>query len=392
VLARASPTGVQQVRNSAPRFPADSNPLERTTRNRTRVLKCQHARTFSRYGGDAPDKNRTCARGLGNRCYPNRDSKKVVTNDYNLPVEVRELSPLLDAYWARLGRDNAAAGTRTKYRQHVGAFLTWLGDRDPAAVQRAIVEEYLDAWYAKSSPAPATVAARIAALKSFYRYLEDRELLVTPEGHELRNPVEKIKAPRRRRKSNDWLGDDEDKALLSAKTTEQERIVVWLLRWSGLRVSEACGLLISDVDLKREELRVRESKSDSGQRSVPIVPELHVELRAWIDHLKRIDRYRANGPLLVTSNGTHMKTQFAWRLVKRVAHRAGVRVNGDGDLATSISPHTLRRTFGSHLLNHGVRLESVSKLLGHADTRVTEASYAEMLDETVRVEVLRAVS
>src|SRR4051794_12291355 len=90
--------------------------------------------------GSAPDKNRTCARGLGNRCQVNRDVKKVVTNDYNVLVEVRQLSPLLDGFTSRLARDNVADGTRRKYRQHVGAFLTWLGDRDPATVRRLDVE------------------------------------------------------------------------------------------------------------------------------------------------------------------------------------------------------------------------------------------------------------
>ena len=85
-----------------------------------------------------------------------------------------------------------------------------------------------------------------------------------------------------------------------------------------------------------------------------------------------------------------MKPQFAWRVVKRVANRAGVRPNNGA--SSEISPHTLRRTFGSHLLNKGVRLESVSKLLGHADTRVTEAAYAELLDETIRAEVRRAIA
>jgi integrase len=105
-----------------------------------------------------------------------------------------------------------------------------------------------------------------------------------------------------------------------------------------------------------------------------------------------------------------MHSSYVWRTVKRVAHRAGVRVvsctcgagvssshvigcprTQSGENLSRVSPHTLRRTFGSHLLNRGLRLEVVSKLLGHASTTVTERSYAELLYETARREVLQAL-
>jgi site-specific recombinase XerD len=83
-----------------------------------------------------------------------------------------------------------------------------------------------------------------------------------------------------------------------------------------------------------------------------------------------------------------MHPQFAWRLVKRVAARAGIHLDSNG--TSSVSPHTLRRTLGSDLLNRGVRLEVVSKLLGHASTTITEQAYAELLDSTIAAEVLAA--
>jgi site-specific recombinase XerD len=85
-----------------------------------------------------------------------------------------------------------------------------------------------------------------------------------------------------------------------------------------------------------------------------------------------------------------MHSQFAWRLVKRAALRGGVHVDSTG--TSSVSPHTLRRTLGSDLLNRGVRLEVVSKLLGHASTTITEQAYAELLDSTIVAEVLAATA
>ena len=84
------------------------------------------------------------------------------------------------------------------------------------------------------------------------------------------------------------------------------------------------------------------------------------------------------------------------KCVKIVAHRGGVRPWPEGadkghENLSQVSPHTLRRTFGSHLLNNGVRIEVVSALLGHADVRVTQQAYAELLQATIAREVLQFV-
>jgi integrase len=112
---------------------------------------------------------------------------------------------------------------------------------------------------------------------------------------------------------------------------------------------------------------------------------------AWFGHLEGKGQRRADLPVLVTKNGTPMKAQFRWRLIKRVAGRAEVRPL-PGKQLSEVTPHTRRRTFGTDLLNRRMPLEHVSKLLGHADTRVTQACYAELLDETVRAAAIKAWS
>jgi integrase/recombinase XerD len=187
--------------------------------------------------------------------------------------------------------------------------------------------------------------------------------------------------PQEERKANDWLNSKEDEALLRAARTPQERIVVYLVRFSGLRIGEAASLLNEDVDTVAESITVRKSKTPSGRRAVPMLPELRPEVLAWQRYQRTRLLFDARLPFLATSNGAPMWPQYAWRVVKRVATNAGIR---------SVSPHTLRRTFGSDLLNGGVRLEVVSKVLGHASTTVTERSYAELLDATLVSEVLLA--
>jgi integrase len=228
-----------------------------------------------------------------------------------------------------------------------------------------------------------------------------------------RNPMRAVIAPPVERRANDFLTADEDAALLSVKCSEHERIVVWLLRWTGLRVSEACSLTLGDVDLAPavESVHVRTSKTSAGRRSIPLPPPLVPEIRAWLLALDARGLNSPTTPFLATRRGTPMKPSFVWRLVKRVAARAGVRVvqcscssgrvthHGpgcprtlNGENCSELTPHTLRRTYASHLINLGLRLEVVARLLGHSRTSVTERSYAELIGPTIRRELLAVLA
>ena len=298
----------------------------------------------------------------------------------------RNTMVLLESYGARLARQGLAASSRRKYLAAVERFLRSIDGADPATVSRQQVDDYLDRWHAAEQPAANSVRLHLSALKSFYGYLDDRGLLAG------RNPVERIKAPRVRRRPNDRLRADESETLLAACLTEQEKVLVWLLRWTGLRVGEALALTGEDVDLERRVIRVRASKTDAGLRTVPIVDELGVVLLAWIERLRTRKDWRPDLPLLATRGGTAWKEQYAWRLVKRVAHRAELRIGGPGPLATAVTPHTLRRTYASDLINRGVPLEHVSKMLGHSDVRVTQQAYAELEDATAHAAIRRALA
>jgi integrase len=218
-----------------------------------------------------------------------------------------------------------------------------------------------------------------------------------------------VVAPALEQRPNDFLRPIEDAALLDCGSPAAERIVVWLLRWTGLRVSEACALKLEDVDLTpgRENLLVRKSKTAAGIRTLPLVPCLLPELELWLADLRSRGTMSPQSPLLATATGSAFKPTFVWRLVKRAGARAQVRpvecVCGSplrtrhergcprtttGENVSAITPHTLRRTFGSYLLNKGLRLEVVSRLLGHSSTVVTERAYAELLGATIRDELL----
>jgi integrase len=248
-------------------------------------------------------------------------------------------------------------------------------------------------------------------LRAFFAWAEKLDLLVS-NGNPHSNPMTQIVTPVVPQRPNDRLQPREDVALLSEPQTAEERVIVWLLRWTGLRVSEAVQLRVGDVELAsgREAVHVRRSKTYAGTRVIPVVPELVAELESWLAYLATTGRGGADTPLLATSRCTPMKTTYIWRVVKRVAARAGVRVTPctcgsstayrhnrgcpqttSGENVSAVSPHTLRRTFATDLLNRGVRLEVVSKLLGHSSVAITQKAYATLLDSTARRELLTAL-
>jgi integrase len=302
------------------------------------------------------------------------------------------------------------------YAQGVGDLL--------ASAERSIVELtasdldiYLSRWRKafierhRRPPSPATYRNRVNALKAFYSWLERFELLRDADGAVVSNPMRWVDAPRVEQRTNDWLRSAEDQALMSAPIPAHERFIVDLLRWTGLRVGEAVSLMASDVDLApgNETIFVRESKTPAGRRALPVLPVLIPALSDRV-HALTLASSSSDAPILLTRHRTPMKPSYVWRVVKRASFRAGVRVvpclcqteqsthqlgcprTRTGEHLSRVSPHTLRRTFGSHLLNHGVRLEVVSRLLGHASTSVTEQAYADLLYETARREVVRALA
>ncbi len=263
--------------------------------------------------------------------------------------------------WLALRR---SPGTVAKYGQHLRAFADWAGDRDLCEITAREIEfEFLGPW--SQTVAKPTIRNRIAALRSLYEFAERYELVD-------RNIMRRIEPPPRDDHMGDWLRTEADARVLGSCVSPIERIVVYLLRYTGLRVSEACALRWGDVDLDAQRLTVRESKTPAGRRTIPLPPILIPQLRTW--------RQRNGGVyVLGTKHGTSMKPQFVWRVVKRVGERAGIE---------GLHPHSLRRTYGSSLINDGLRLEVISKLLGHSSTMVTEKSYAALLDETIAREAM----
>jgi integrase len=313
----------------------------------------------------------------------------VLVNSTLISLRPTNVPEAIVAFKAFLTRRRRSPLTVKRYGLVLSDFERWAGDRPPGSITTAEIDAgYLADWERRfikrrgRQPSDQTVRARICALSSFYTYLSDYGLLVNADGHAVANPMAAIESPRIEVGPPDWLKPEEDGKLLACSMDDAERIIVFLLRMTGMRVGEARGLKWSDVDFEDQTISIAKSKFGKS-RVVPIFPELLPHLLQWSAVLERKGLLARNGPVLSTRNGTPMVSQHIEKLVARVGIRAG--------LEERLHPHKLRKTFGSDLLNRQLRIEVVAALLGHSHVGITQKYYAQLLDSTIRDEVFAAL-
>ncbi|MEW6031323.1 MAG: site-specific tyrosine recombinase XerD [Bacillota bacterium] len=213
----------------------------------------------------------------------------------------------------------------------------------------------------KQGKSPATIARRLAALKSFYQFLV-RESLVE------RDPTANLESPKLDRKLPKVLTVREVETLLRQPRTGtvgglRDKAMLEVLYATGIRVSELVSLLLSDVNL---ELRyVRCLGKGSKERLVPLGS---IACQAVADYLARSRPKLVKDPgerhLFVNHHGHRMTRQGFWKIVKKYAAEAGIK--------KPITPHTLRHSFATHLLENGADVRAVQEMLGHADISTTQ--------------------
>jgi len=273
--------------------------------------------------------------------------------DFKSYLEIeRNLSPAtVDGYVSDLGRF-------AKFLEEQGLGADGVSV-DPADVDRKLIRRYL-AGLARGHK-PATVERAIASIRSFYRYL-------MREGAVESNPAALARAPKKKQRLPAVLPVDEVFALLDSPPEDmilgrRDRAILELFYGSGLRLSELVGLDVDDVDLAERLVRVR--GKGAKERLVP----LGEEALNWVQEFFRGPRAdilheRPCEHLFPTRRGSGMTRQAFWYLIKKHAQAAGIH--------KTISPHTLRHAFATHLLNHGADLRVVQMLLGHSDLSTTQ--------------------
>src|SRR4051812_42038792 len=273
--------------------------------------------------------------------------------------------------------------TLEAYRSDLLQFGRFLAERgaEAATATAADLSDFLT-WLAsgegRPAASPATIHRKAACLRSFYRHLRR-------EGVRESDPTATISGPRRGRKLPKVLNRAEVQKLLeqprgTAPTSLRDRALLELMYACGLRASEAIGIHVSDVDLELALLRAR--GKGSKERVVPIGRAAVEAVRIYLE--------RGRPPLVhgglvahlfVNFRGEPLTRQGLYKIVRRHASSAG--------LGDSMSPHTLRHTFATHLLAGGCDLRSVQEMLGHADVATTQL-YTHLTSERLKDVYFRA--
>ncbi|MCR4509007.1 site-specific tyrosine recombinase XerD [Pseudomonas sp. 32.2.56] len=271
--------------------------------------------------------------------------------------------PLIDRFLESLWLEKGlSAHTRAAYRSDLALFNGWLQARDVqlADVGRELILDHL-AWRLNEGYKARSTARLLSGVRGFYRFLL-REQLIS------RDPTLQVDLPLLGRPLPKSLSEADVEALLAAPELDdpiglRDRAMLEVLYACGLRVSELIGLTLEQVNLRQGVLRV--FGKGSKERLVP----LGEEAIAWIERYSKEARPflldgKPSDVLFPSQRGEQMTRQTFWYRIKHQAKLAGIN--------KSLSPHTLRHAFATHLLNHGADLRVVQMLLGHSDLSTTQ--------------------
>ncbi len=249
--------------------------------------------------------------------------------------------------------------TLLSYQTDLKAYLQWALERkkDPLRVTHDDLTDYL--WSRKSQGLKATSLARyMASLRAFYRFL-------IAEGHLEKDPAVFLQTPRKPERLPRYLTVEEISRLMGAvrgqrPTQVRLRAMLELMYATGLRVSELTGLTFDQVNL--EVGYVRAFGKGSKERIVPVGERARLTLQSYLN--RRPVTPASVKTVFLSNRKTQMSPSQFWRLVRGAAIAAGIQKN--------VTPHILRHSFASHLVQNGADLRAVQEMLGHASIATTQ--------------------
>ena len=232
-----------------------------------------------------------------------------------------------------------------------------------SAVDINVLNEYIEDLRGRKGYRDTTTARKVASIKSFFGFLSENNIIAE-------DPTESIGSPRVGRTLPKFLPEEEVTSLLDTAyksgTNEGHRdaVIMELLYATGLRVGELVSLNMQDVDLSESYIRCM--GKGSKERIVHLYPKALEELRRYLKHARvaLIGHRRTEPSLFVNHRGERLTRQWVWTILKTYAQKAGIQQN--------ITPHTLRHSFATHLLQNGASLRHVQELLGHSSISTTQ--------------------
>jgi len=279
------------------------------------------------------------------------------------------MSDPLSAFLTYLSLEKAASPhTLRSYRSDLCEFRAFVGPEKPLKqVDGRMVRAYLAHLHSRGLDA-SSVARKLAALRSWFRFLVRRRVLA-------RNVAREIRGPRLGRKLVSFLPIDEAQVLVDGKAIggaarERDVAILELLYATGLRVSELTALDMDDVDRAGQTVRVL--GKGRKERIVPFGDRAARALDAYLAW-----RAERRGTLFRNQRGSRLSARAVHAIVRKSAVAAGI--------ARRVSPHTLRHTFATHLLDAGADLRVIQELLGHSRLSTTQRYTHVGADQLMRV-------
>ncbi len=285
-----------------------------------------------------------------------------IESSEELPLDVEEFLTWLAAEKGR------SANTLTAYRRDLAAYCDWLRTRnlDLDEVRSVDLDAYVGELRARGF-APSTVKRSTVAVRSLHRFRSDEGLAPT-------DPSVGVETPRVPSGLPKALTEAEVLSLLDQVEGEsaiarRDRAILEVLYGTGARISEVCALGLGDVDLDAGLLRL--FGKGSKERVVPIGRFARVALMQWLDEQGRgqlapesFARRSDADAVFLNARGGRLSRQGVWTIVKKYGDEAG--------LGDRLSPHVLRHSCATHMLDHGADIRAVQELLGHASIATTQ--------------------
>lgn len=280
------------------------------------------------------------------------------------PELAREFATALeDCLTALRVEAGLARTTLAAYRGDLTRFLGWSAARGARRLATISADDVIDflAERRAAGLGEASVAHHLTVLRIFFRFL-------VAEGELDRDPTARIASPRLSSFLPSLLSPDEVEQLLAAPKgstwrAERDRALLEVLYAAGARISEALALRTDGIEPSLRVLRL----TGKGQKTriVPCGEQARAALTRWIEGTRRsLPNAAQRAEVFLSKSGKPLDRISAWRVVKAAARAAG--------LSSDISPHTLRHSFATHLIEGGADLRSVQEMLGHASIRTTE--------------------
>jgi len=232
-----------------------------------------------------------------------------------------------------------------------------------AMVDINVLNKYIEDLRVRKGYRDTTTARKVASIKSFFGFLSQNSIIAE-------DPTESLGSPRVGRTLPKFLPEEDVTLLLDtayksgSNEGQRDAVIMELLYATGLRVGELVSLDLQDVDLSESYIRCM--GKGSKERIVHLYPKALEELRRYLKSVRiaLLGHRRTEPSLFVNHRGERLTRQWVWTILKTYAQKAGIEQN--------ITPHTLRHSFATHLLQNGASLRHVQELLGHSSISTTQ--------------------